>query len=330
MELEGLKPTRPLNDYQLLATDLVRLLRGERTQRELSEQLGYSFNQVAKWEKGFTQIKWGDFLALAGVLGIPVEKHFRTVFWTFNGPFDAETSVRGLMHQLKLNPGRSRGARMDLADVLRLMDTNAAILVSWLCLFADCEKLPTIRPAYEAFVLRLTAVLSDPLCVFVNAALEVESYKNAPAHDEALLAEHATCSVAELRRILATLVTFEAAVYDGTRYRPTFLFEYSFSPNPKLRTLTKYATDLASQRYSLEPLGGKSGPPTNTSVSSVRVVAMSPEVSRQVRDRVAHFHAEIGELVKNDHSPKDHVQVIILHSFVSNINRPPEKTETNS
>ncbi len=330
MDVEKREPTQSANAYQNLAGEIVKLLRGEMSQRELSESLGFTFNQVGKWESGFTQIKWSDFLRFAEFRELPVEKAFRLVFWTHDGPFDVLTSVNSLAKQIGFRPDSIRGERTDLAEILRWMDHEASILISWLTLFLDCSKLPTIEAKVQGFMLRLNAILSDPLCVFVNAALDTSEYRNLELHDEVLLAEHSTCTREELRRTLETLMTFKAVTFDGKKYRPVYSFAYSFSPNPKLRSLTKYATELAASRYSLTPVEANPDRPTNVSLSSVRVVPMSLEASKKVRELVAQFHVAVGDVVNADDAPKDGVQVLLFHSFVSNINVSREKIETNS
>ena len=90
-------------NYQQLAEQIVRHLRGDITQRQLSANLGFTFNQVGKWESGATQIKWDDFLYLCKILEVPIEKYFRNTFWMIDTEFNALSTIISLDNNLGLS-----------------------------------------------------------------------------------------------------------------------------------------------------------------------------------------------------------------------------------
>jgi hypothetical protein len=49
---------------------------------------------------------------------------------------------------------------------------------------------------------------------------------------------------------------------------------------------------------------------------------MSSEASKAVMDLMVKFHNDVAQVLKSDRGPKDHVRLMILHSFVSNIHVP--------
>lgn len=48
-----------------LKAELLKGLRGKRTQGAVSRRLGYEFNQVYRWESGKKRIKWNEFVNLS-------------------------------------------------------------------------------------------------------------------------------------------------------------------------------------------------------------------------------------------------------------------------
>lgn len=52
-------------EFQIMATEIVKSLRGAQTQMALSRQLGYKFNQVHRWETGITFPSWSDYVRTA-------------------------------------------------------------------------------------------------------------------------------------------------------------------------------------------------------------------------------------------------------------------------
>lgn len=147
---------RPLDqiDHDHLAREIVRALRGEDTQRDLSQKLGFSFNQIGKWESGTTHISWDDFVHLASQMGFAVEKHFRRIFWSFIGEFNSKSVINYFLtdHRFiqRTLAGSARTIRrlkageshVMLADVQRLIAVEPSLLMGWLEGFVDPSRLP--------------------------------------------------------------------------------------------------------------------------------------------------------------------------------------------
>lgn len=320
-------------NYQALAQEIIREIRGEMSQRQLSDKLGYSFNQVGKWESGFTQIKWDDFLKMAEVLEIPMAKHFTDSFWTFEKNLTPLATLKAITHNLpqevvpekmyrNIHKKWLTGISMpDLSEVLEMIGTRTAILFGWMSLFLDCKKIPTIQADYEVFLKTIDAAFSTPVVVYVSAALQLQSYLDLPEHDEAFLAQHSACTIEELRHALALMLEYGLVAYKNKKFIP-MPFDFSFAGlrHPKLRGLTKRSTVLAAERYPEAPIKIDRSKVRTIAPSSVRVVAVSKEASQKILELVAGFHRQIGEIVRQDDQPKDNVQVILVHSFPSNIN----------
>jgi transcriptional regulator with XRE-family HTH domain len=319
-------------DYDFLVREIIIVLRGKISQRSLSKKLGFSFNQVGKWESGFTNIKWDDFLNLCLHLNLPIENSFQLLFYYSFEKFNIKSSLVCLEKFLGLSSNSEYIENKEIkkwisgkvaphfSSILRAFDTRPSMLIGWLSFFLDCSKIYSLKKSYEEFLLRIDTVLNDPNCVYVNAALQLRFYKDLKFHDDKLLASHAACSVSELRKTLALLNEHGIISFDGKKYIAC-AFDFSFSALPmlKLRSLTKYTTELAAHRYSLIPAKVNPVRTPNLSVSSVRVTAMSSSASRQVAELIAKFHNEMANIVKEDRLPKDNVQIFILHSFASNI-----------
>lgn len=321
-------------DYRKLTEEIIRVLRGEFSQRQFSELLGYSFNQVGKWESSATHLKWESFINMAHVLKIPIEKHFQTIFWTFEGEFTIKSSIQILAKQLNTNTIEGQTLQdtverwlvgvngPDFSEVLRVIDSKPSLLIGWLALFIDCDLLTTLQPRYQQWLSEIDTIMNYPECIYINAALELQAYKDLPIHDDQFLIEHAACTRENVKQILSLLKEKGAVSFDGKKYHPLRLFEFSFSPNPKLRSITKFSTELAASRYSNIPAKNSSTKPRNISMSTVRVVPMSMETAKKVRDLMVQFDNDVRQTIKDDLGLKNNVQVMLFHSFTSDINLP--------
>lgn len=328
------KSTESLS-YQQIAQEIIIYLRGTKKQREFSQELGFSFNQVGKWESGVTQIKWIDFIRVCELLKIPIYDHIRLSFWYLDGDFSALSFVRILEKSIQLQKNGdkeilklvqkwlSKNIEPDLAEVLKVIDYSRGVLIGWLSYFLDCSQLPSLQISFNRLQIAIQAIVENPVAAYINAAIQLDGYKNLTTHDEFFLARHATCTRQELRKILNQMLKVGIVNFDGKKYLPQSSQFFSFAAyvDPKLRGLTKYTLDLLSNRYSLKPVGHR---PLefNYSTCSVRVVPMSAATAKKVGELIAEFNGRMAELVKQDDGPKTNVQLIVCNSSASNINGP--------
>ncbi len=322
-----------LLNYNQVCCEFLRELRGDLSQRDLSKKLGYSYNQVGKWEAGFKQFKWSDFFHLCKVLKIPWEEYFRNFIWTFQGEFNPISTVAELSRQLvdqnkelKINSQHilkkwlSGERDPDFADVLEIIDIVPSMLLSFVSLFIDGQNLQSLQGRFKDFQMSINLVHEEPLCVFINAALQLKEYKELAAHSDLILADHCGTSEDNLRRVLGLMTWNQLIKFDGRKYYPSPLdFSFSGLRLAKLRSLTKYVTYLAAEKYSVEPRGEATSL-NNPCVSSVRVNALSSEAAHKVMGLVSSFHHLVSQVVREDQDkPKDNVQVILIHSFHSKV-----------
>lgn len=329
------RPLDPSVDYDAIALGLMRQLRGGFSQRKMSHDLGFTFNKVGKWENGATEISWSDFESVARLRKIDLEEHFRFFFWTFVCEFTAANIATHLMHdesvrkrfagvnEATVRRWKSGASEPSLADVLKMIDTNRAVLIGWLTRFCDCSKFPDLKPSYDLFCRQVDAIALDPLVLYVNAALKLDGYRARPRHDESYLALHSTCTIAELRKTLKTMLEYGLATLGPTHYLPAeHPLSFSYLRDAKVRSITAYATELVARRYSAMPQLHVAEKPVNMSVSSVRTEPMSVAASKRVSELVMKFHRDVGEVVRTDVGEKTNVQVVVLHSFASIANAP--------
>ncbi|MCB0392449.1 MAG: DUF4423 domain-containing protein [Bdellovibrionales bacterium] len=317
-------------NYQILSQEILTELRGGLSQRELSQLLGFSFNQVGKWESGATKIKWNDFLLICEKLNVPLTNYFS---YYFNRPIETidlnniSSSILASFSTVDLNnkdvlkilkKWAAHKSQIYLIDFLKILDSYPSSLFAWLMLFVDCSKIDSIKQQYNHFNNCMDAVADNPLLIYVNAALKVNEYQMLKEHDELILAKHACIQVSHLKKSLNILLDLGIIHYDGKKYHPC-KFDFSFSnlKHRKLRKFHKYCTVLAGDGYPLTPMPIDTYRDVNISSTSSRVNAISKEASDKIGKLIAKFHNEVTDVIQNDHGIKNNVQIILLHSFSS-------------
>ncbi len=319
-------------DYNLIAREFLKALRGDLSQRDLSARLGFSFNQVGKWESGHKQIKWTDIVSVIQELNIDLLHHFHCFFTFIDKPRDI-TDISGLLEQICSNyqaedkryaelvkKWKARSSSPGLVDFLQILDFQSGMLIGWIMSFVDVNKIESLSVRYEELMVRIGLVRDNPQVIYVNAALQLQSYKQLDHHDEQILTEHACCTISDLRRTLLDLVENKIIFFDGNKYHPCgFDFSFSSLRHPNLRKFIKYTTQLAGEKFP-EKLGVVDySKIKNAARASAHVTALSSSASYKIDKLLSKFHNQVQDIVKKDKEQKDHVQIMIFHSFASNI-----------
>lgn len=225
-------------DHDRLATELVRALRGRRSQAQLSRRLGYRSNVLYTWEAGSRWPTAADTLRLAAACRVDVAAAWAR-FYRTPPPWLAEADplrpatvarlcddLRGTVAVVEIarRAGRSRfavarwlagDAEPRLPDLLRLIDATSLRLLDWLACFVDVDTLPSVREAWHRLEAERRAAYELPWTQAVLRALELAAYRALPAHDDAWVAARLGLDEGEVRRSVATLVAAGQLVRRG-------------------------------------------------------------------------------------------------------------------
>jgi len=212
-------------DYERLASELVRKLRGARSQAAVSRRLGYQANVLYMWESG------RRFPPASGLFRLAARSRAEAsllVHWL--GPaapaLQPSWSARQTGQLLSLlAPGvpaseLSRSLRVDRGTVarwltgrteprlpvwLRLVDEVAHRLVEFIEMFCDPAGLPALASLYRDLQAQERLAYDAPSSHLVMRALELDAYKALPGHRPGFIAAATGLSLPEEERYLAAL-----------------------------------------------------------------------------------------------------------------------------
>jgi DNA-binding transcriptional regulator YiaG len=177
---------------ELAARQIVRALRGGRSQLQLSRWLGYASNVVADWEGGHRSPSGAEWLRAASRCGVDV----RAALVRFNGPAASAweegeeglaswlAALRGTTSQLELaervgvsrhQVGRwlSGNACPRLPDLLRLVDGMTGRVQDLVAGLVDIKSVPALAPRHEAAQRARSLAWDEPWALAVLMLVEV-------------------------------------------------------------------------------------------------------------------------------------------------------------
>jgi transcriptional regulator with XRE-family HTH domain len=190
--------------HDVVASELVRALRGARSQGALNRRLGRSSNVAHTWERGSRQPRASDFFKLAELSGLPVRDilaDFASVERTSLPPLGLQAREVGAWLAVlsrrrphaelarKVGCGRNTVARWltgktepRLPDLLRLVDATTQRLMDFVGAFVDPLSLPSLKSAFEDLERQRRLAYELPWAHAILRVLELDDYARLPRH----------------------------------------------------------------------------------------------------------------------------------------------------
>lgn len=221
-----------------MSRELVRLLRGRRTQTGLSQKLGYRSNVVFAWENGRDVPSARKFFQLIELVG----KDPRGILRGFRRgePDCSPTTLAGLSewlrmlagnhdtHQLVRALGRDRHAigrwlrgqtEIPLPVFLRFIEVTTLGLLDFLACFVDPRQLASVSESYARLEAARVSAREKPWTHAIVHMVDLPSYAALPRHEPGWFASRLGISTRDERECLELLVQMGRLRDECGRYR---------------------------------------------------------------------------------------------------------------
>jgi hypothetical protein len=313
-------------DYEALARDFVRALRGRRSQAGLSKRLGYRTNVVYAWESGRNFPTAADAFKMAGRCGTDVKSALADFYrtspaWFAEVELASPAGVARLLDDLRgrtsivdlsLAVGRSRfavarwlsgAAEPKLPEFLRLVDKSSLRLLEFVAAFTDPSRLPSVARAWQEHEAARRAAYDVPWTQAVLRALELSDYTKLDSHRPGWISERIGISLEEEQRCLDILLR-TGQVFADERGRLCLREVMALDTRRDLAAemrVKRWWTELALARLS----GGTEG------VFSYNVFAVSEADLRRIQDLYRAYFRQVRSIIAQS-EPSERVVLATL------------------
>ncbi len=216
-------------NYETLSSELIRALRGKRSQTAFSKRLGYRSNVAYAWESGRawpTAVDFFDMLersgrklapALIKFHRAPAESSAQHELKTARGVAAFLDDLRGQTSIVDLARSAKRSrfavarwlkgdAQPRLPDFLRLLEAASLRLLDFLSCFLDPSTLPSIAKAWHELETARRAAYEMPWSHAVLRVIELPEYQSLSKHAPGFVAQRLRISLEEEERCIALLL----------------------------------------------------------------------------------------------------------------------------
>lgn len=228
-------------DYEVVASEFLRALRGTRSQTAFARRLGYRSNVVHSWEVGRAFPTASKTLSAASKIGLDVPGALATLYrkkpgWLGHTDVTTPDGVAQFLRDLQGNlaigdlaakVGRSRFATARwlhgqseprLPDFFRLLEALTLRLIDFISVVVEPSALPSIREVYLELEQARKATYQKPWSQAVLRVLEMQAYVDLPAHQPGWVAAKLDIPREEEETALEILVTTGQAEYRDGKY----------------------------------------------------------------------------------------------------------------
>jgi transcriptional regulator with XRE-family HTH domain len=213
-------------EFECLASELLRALRGKRSQSAFSKRLGFRSNVAYAWESGRAFPTAASFFriversgrklesALSGFYRLPAAGHDLK---TAQGVASFLDDLRGrtAVVDLARAAGRSRfavarwlkgDAEPRLPDFLRLVESASLRVLDFVACFVSPALLPSVARAWSELESARRAAYEQPWSHAVLRVVELEEYQALRRHRPGFIAARLSITQAEEERALSLLL----------------------------------------------------------------------------------------------------------------------------
>lgn len=229
-------------EFERIAAELLRALRGRRSQQVLCRRLGSKSNVVHQWERGHSFPTASRALQVAARVGVDVKAAFREFYRTAPRWLDEHDpatpagvaafleDLRGSTSVVELArySGKSRfavarflagDAEPRLPDFLRLIEASSLRLLDFIEQLVDPRLLPSVKERWQKLSAARRLAYDEPWSQAVLRALELSSYAALPEHERGWIARRIGISVEEEDQCIERLANSGQIVWSAMRWK---------------------------------------------------------------------------------------------------------------
>lgn len=322
-------------DFELVASQWLRHLRGKRSQVGFSRRLGYQSNIAYRWETGRCWPTAVDALSMVNKQATNVASAL-VAFYGKQPPWLAKTDplsregVAAFLDDLRGQSSISDVARRAgvsrfaagrwlsgeatprLPEFLRMVQACSRRVLDYCATLVNPAVLPALAPAWKQLTAARRLAYDAPWSQAVLRALELDAYAALPSHDPAWLGSAIGASVEVARATLQALIEAEQVIErDGK-------FAVSSQPFLDTRADPKRALQLKAWWLELAQLRLRAGTP---GVWAYNLFSVSQADLTRLEELHRAYFREMQRIV-SESTPGEHVALFCAQLFALDA-KPP-------
>jgi hypothetical protein len=320
-------------DYSKIKGELLRLLMQGHSSAQISRQMGYSFDQIRRWQTGAKELRWDEFCDLCEVLRLPLMDHLRDIFsfdtqdpdelYFFIGHLRKRFlrwSLREIHEKIGVHPSvmkRYIGGQVfpSLEIVFALLDLHKNILSSFLFALVGKQNINSFDESLQQGQSQVVAEVTLPLASAIEGLLMIEEYIQQPTHNEQWFLDKLVVSKEQFRQTWKHMLASNSIEEKNGKFQITYTTINAQGVTPyQVCKVGEFWSERARQRYlAREHTPVNKGKTPNA--LAYRIVPMSNEAMKKANEIVLKAYHDILGVAEDSSGPYHDVRVFLLQHF---------------
>lgn len=311
-------------DFILLKTQLLRAIRGKKSQTYLSRKLKFRGNQVFRWESNERAISWPNFVKLCKASDCDLPTALSKVFGYRGKPDDFAQLFSQLIGDIKISEvaetlkcsrfAVSRWVRgqsqPDLEYFLMLTHHYSFALFEFLELLVDVNEIPVVQKEYNKRKLQKEIHYRYPIVDAFLTCCELDEYKNATQGLSGFFSKKLGISIDEEDEIIralrqAGIVQIKA---NGKIEMKSERLDLRGSEQGA-QSIRQFWLNRALEHVKTKPMQN-----TNSSFGTI-VLPSNREAAAKIKEEYYEFYHRVRAILQSNEGKKDRVQVFNFQLF---------------
>lgn len=318
-------------NYSSIKKELLIALRGNLTQKEMSEKLGFKFNQYHKWESDIKWLRWDEFIDILEVSNAPYKTAFQLVLAYCENPKNTKLLFESLCSNLSMKEigqlvGHSesivrrwmtKDISPSLETILKLINDRTNNLYEFINQLVDIEKIPTLNSKYQLVLKQKMVEIQYPFASAIEAAIQLGDYKKLETHSDKWISDRILVSEDLVKKAIAALLSAETLIKVDNKYKINNAWiQVQGLTLAQIAKIDHYWTGRCLDRYK-----GPDGVPyipdseINSNYRSFRVTPLSEKAALEIQHLLKKTSSEILKIIKNDKEPYNRIGIYVSHFF---------------
>jgi transcriptional regulator with XRE-family HTH domain len=211
-------------NYERAATEFLRAIRAERSQRALARKLGYRGNPITDWEHGRRFPTAEEALRAARLVGVNLKESFRQfhpapIHWQEDGSFavsqwldairgstpNADIAHRAGLSRFAVSRFLRGTAHPRVPDFFSLIDSATGRLPDFVAAMVPIDRVPSLKRRHSAALAARRAAYDAPWTEAILRVLESPAYASLSKHDDTWIARRLGISIEQVRVSISLL-----------------------------------------------------------------------------------------------------------------------------
>ncbi len=332
-------------DYSKIKSELLKQLLQSRSSSEVSRLMGYSFDQIRRWQSGSKELRWDEFCDLCEVLKVPLMASLKSIFLFETNDADElyffmahlrkrhlRWSLRELHEKTGVHPSvlkryLSGQVFPSLETVFSFVDLHKNHLSGFLFSLIGNQSLTSFDETLQANQNQVTTEASWPLAAAIEGLLSIEEYLSQPSHDEQWFLDKLAVSRGLFQRTWKHMLEAGLIEEKNGKYQITYTTINTQGATPLQICKTGEFWSERSRLRFLSPEHKPLNKPSLPSAMAYRVVPLSKESTKKANDILLKAFHDILAVAEDGAGPYEDVRVFFFHHFsVSDAPHQPLET----